>query len=90
MARPNCAIWFTSLPGMGKRDSSSIWRESIDSYGIGELVRSYLTIRQRGGELKLAGVGQKVLHVLTLTGLTKTFEIHADDAAALQSFGRKG
>jgi anti-sigma B factor antagonist len=63
--------------------------EFIDSYGIGELVRSYLTVRQRGGDLKLASVSQKVLHVLTLTGLTKTFEIHADDAAALQAFGHK-
>ena len=63
--------------------------EFIDSYGIGELVRSYLAVRQRGGDLKLAGVNQKVLSVLTLTGLTKTFEIHPDDAAAIAAFGRK-
>ena len=63
--------------------------EIVDSYGIGELVRSYLTARQRGGELKLASVNQKALHVLTIAGLTKTFEIHTDDRAALQAFRPK-
>jgi anti-anti-sigma factor len=61
----------------------------IDSYGIGELVRAYLAVRQQGGEMKLAAVTPRVLHVLELTGLTKTFEIHADEKAALQAFGAK-
>jgi anti-sigma B factor antagonist len=34
--------------------------EFIDSYGIGELVRSYSVVRQAGGEMKLSGVSQRV------------------------------
>ena len=38
--------------------------EFIDSYGIGELVRSYSVVRQTGGEMKLAGVKPNVLEIL--------------------------
>jgi anti-sigma B factor antagonist len=61
--------------------------ESIDSYGIGELVRSYSVVRQTGGEIKLAAVNQKVLDVLEISRLNKLFEIHPRDDAALQAFG---
>jgi anti-sigma B factor antagonist len=61
--------------------------EYIDSYGVGELVRSYSVIRQTGGELKLACVNQKVLDVLEISRLSRIFEIYAEEVAALQSFG---
>jgi anti-sigma B factor antagonist len=38
--------------------------EFMDSYGIGELTRCCSIVRQAGGEMKLAGVDQKVLVVL--------------------------
>jgi anti-sigma B factor antagonist len=62
--------------------------EYVDSYGVGELVRSYSVIRQTGGELKLACVNQKVLDVLEISRLNRIFEIHADEGAALQAFGQ--
>jgi anti-sigma B factor antagonist len=49
--------------------------EVIDSYGVGELVRSYSVVRQMGGEIKLAGVNQKVLDVLSVCRLNTFFEI---------------
>lgn len=61
--------------------------EFLDSYGVGELVRSYSVVRQMGGELKLGGVNQKVLGVLEICRLDKFFEIYSDEGAALQSFG---
>ena len=61
--------------------------EFIDSYGIGELARSYSVVRQAGGEMKLADVNQKVLDVLTISRLNTIFEIYAREAAALEAFG---
>jgi anti-anti-sigma factor len=60
--------------------------EVIDSYGVGELVRSYSVVRQMGGEIKLAGVNQKVLDVLSVCRLNTFFEICLGEEAALQAF----
>ena len=60
--------------------------EFVDSYGIGELVRCYSAVRQAGGELKLAGVNQKVLEVLAISRLNAFFEMHPDEEAALRAF----
>jgi len=60
--------------------------ETIDSYGIGELARCYSAVRQAGGEVKLAGVSQKVLEVLEISRLNTFFDICADEAAALRTF----
>jgi anti-anti-sigma factor len=62
--------------------------EVIDSYGVGELVRSYSVVRQMGGEIKLAGVSQKVLDVLNVCRLNTFFEIYPGEDAALQAFGQ--
>ncbi|MGD0956486.1 MAG: STAS domain-containing protein [Candidatus Acidiferrales bacterium] len=63
--------------------------EFIDSYGIGELVRSYSVVRQAGGEMKLAGVNQMVLEVLEISRLNKLFEIYPHEHAALRAFGQR-
>jgi anti-sigma B factor antagonist len=60
--------------------------EFIDSYGIGELVRSYSVVRQAGGAMKLAVVNPKVLEVLTISRLNTVFEIYPDESDALQAF----
>ncbi len=61
--------------------------EFVDSSGIGELLRSYFVVRQRGGEMKLACLNAKVLHVLTISRMNTVFEIHAAEDAALKAFG---
>jgi anti-sigma B factor antagonist len=63
--------------------------EFVDSYGIGELARSYSVIRQMGGEMKLADVDQKVLDVLEISRLNTLFEIYSGEDAALQAFGQR-
>jgi anti-sigma B factor antagonist len=63
--------------------------EFIDSYGIGELIRSYSVVRQVGGEMKLAGVPKKILEVLEISRLNTFFEIYSEEDAALQAFGRR-
>jgi anti-sigma B factor antagonist len=58
----------------------------IDSFGIGELVRSYTTVRKNAGDMKLVEVSKKVHDMLQITHLDKMFEPHADEDAALRSF----
>jgi anti-sigma B factor antagonist len=61
----------------------------IDSDGMGELVRCYTSVRQRGGEMKLAHLNQHVQNIFNVTRLNTLFEIYAEERAALQSFGER-
>jgi anti-sigma B factor antagonist len=58
----------------------------IDSFGIGELVRSYATVRKKGGEMVLSHISPKVLTLLQITKLHTLFEIHTDEPTALRRF----
>jgi anti-sigma B factor antagonist len=59
----------------------------IDSSGLGELVKSYTTVRGHGGQLKLVAVSQRVHDLLRMTKLNLVLEIEPDEATAIQSFG---
>ncbi|MGA9529468.1 MAG: STAS domain-containing protein [Terriglobales bacterium] len=58
----------------------------IDSSGVGELVKTHTTIRNKGGELKLASLNKRVHDLLELTRLASVFDIQKDEPSALQSF----
>ncbi|MBI3665138.1 MAG: STAS domain-containing protein [Acidobacteria bacterium] len=58
----------------------------IDSSGIGELVSSFTTVKNQGGQLKLLNLQKKVHDLLQITKLYTVFEVHTDEAAALKSF----
>jgi anti-sigma B factor antagonist len=58
----------------------------IDSSGVGELVSSYTTVRNAGGELKLLNLTQKVQDVLYVTKLYTVFDIKDDEFTAVKSF----
>jgi anti-sigma B factor antagonist len=58
----------------------------IDSSGIGLLVRSLATIKQRGGNLKLVQPSKFAVQTLRLVGVLNLFEIFQDDEAAVGSF----
>jgi anti-sigma B factor antagonist len=58
----------------------------IDSSGLGELVSGFTTVKNSGGELKLANLTQKVNDLLTVTKLYTVFEVHNDEKAAVESF----
>ncbi len=62
----------------------------IDSFGIGELTRSYASVRKQGGELKLLHVTQKVYDLLEITRLSAVFDFYSDEEAALRSFNLPG
>ncbi|MBS1840226.1 MAG: STAS domain-containing protein [Acidobacteria bacterium] len=58
----------------------------LDSSGIGELVRNYLTVIKSGGTMKVVGLSAKVEEILKITQLYKVFPEFPDEEAALKSF----
>lgn len=59
---------------------------SMDSSGLGELVRSKVTAARRGAEIKLLNLDMRVYELLTISALVPAFEIFEDEAEALASF----
>jgi len=60
----------------------------LDSSGIGELARLYVTVLKSGGEMKVVGLTRNVEEVLKITHLYEVFPEFPDVEAALQSFPR--
>jgi len=58
----------------------------IDSSGVGELVSSFTTVRNAGGELKLLALTKKVQDVLYVTKLYTVFDVKDDEFTAVKSF----
>jgi len=59
----------------------------IDSSGVGELVKAHTTMKNQGGQLKLANLNKRVDDLLQLTRLSAVFDIQKDEASAIKSFG---
>jgi anti-sigma B factor antagonist len=57
----------------------------IDSSGLGELVTSFTTVRNQGGELKLLNLTRRVRDLLQITKLLTVFEVFTSEAEALKS-----
>ncbi|MFQ6038164.1 MAG: STAS domain-containing protein [Candidatus Aminicenantales bacterium] len=60
--------------------------EFIDSFGVGEILASYISTHNLGGKLKIAKISKKLYLVFQVTTLTKVLEIFDDEEVALQSF----
>ena len=58
----------------------------LDSSGIGELVRNYMTVVKKGGAIKVVGLAPKVEEILKVTQLYQVFPEFPDEASALESF----
>jgi anti-sigma B factor antagonist len=58
----------------------------IDSSGIGELVAGFTRVRDKGGQLKLLNLTQRVKDLLRITKLYTVFDVHDDETRAVQSF----
>ncbi len=62
--------------------------EFIDSFGVGQILASYISTQHLGGKLKLCRISDKLLLIFKITMLDKVLDIHADCDHALESFGR--
>lgn len=58
----------------------------MDSYGLGEIVASYISISNAGGRLKLTNLLPRIHLMFEVTGLEKVFEIVDDEKAAVAGF----
>jgi anti-sigma B factor antagonist len=60
--------------------------EYLDSSGVGELVRNYMSVVKKGGAMKVVGLAPKVEEILKVTQLYQVFPEFPDEASALESF----
>ncbi|MBC7928868.1 MAG: STAS domain-containing protein [Bryobacteraceae bacterium] len=60
----------------------------IDSAGLGEMLGSYTSVRNRGGDLKLLNVQKKIHDLLQITRLYTIFETFEDEATAIASYSK--
>lgn len=58
----------------------------MDSGGLGEIVRSYTTVKRAGGELKLLNATKRISDLLTITKLITVFEIYEEEGEAVKSY----
>jgi anti-anti-sigma factor len=58
----------------------------LDSSGIGELVRNYMSVVKQGGTMKVVGLGPKVEAILRITQLHQVFQEFPDEQSAMESF----
>jgi len=58
----------------------------IDSFGVGEILASYISTHNLGGKLKLARISKKLYLIFQVTMLTKVLDIFEEEDSALQSF----
>src|ERR1700733_1010789 len=58
----------------------------IDSAGLGEIVRSYTTVKNRGGQLKLVNLTKRITDLLMITKLLTVFETFESEQDALKSY----
>lgn len=58
----------------------------MDSAGVGELVSVYTSVKNRGGELKLAALTKKIHDLLQITQLMTIFDTYENVPEAVTSF----
>jgi len=58
----------------------------IDSFGVGEILASYISTHNLGGKLKIARISKKLYLVFQITMLTKVLEIFDEEQRAIESF----
>jgi anti-sigma B factor antagonist len=58
----------------------------IDSSGIGILVRTLTSAKQRGGSVKLVSPSKLAMQTLKIVGLLNLFEVFDDEGKAVASY----
>ncbi len=60
--------------------------ENLDSSGIGELARVYVSVVKVNGQLKVVGLSPRVEEIFKITQLYQVFPEFPSEEAALRSF----
>lgn len=61
---------------------------TVDSSGIGSLVRCKAALDKNGGGMKIVGARAAILHALSLVRLDAMFEFYPDENTAAASFAK--
>ena len=59
----------------------------VDSAGIGVLIAKYLSVRRKGGDLRLLRLSSRTHHALEITHLLTVFQTFDTEEEAVRSFG---
>ena len=59
----------------------------VGSAGLGALIGFAKQAREKGGDVKLLNVPERIFKIIELLGFTKVLQVHNDEPAALASFG---
>jgi anti-sigma B factor antagonist len=60
--------------------------QSMNSSGLSMLITALTTMKNAGGDLKVAGASKKIESLLTITKLSRVFELHPSVKKAISSF----
>jgi anti-sigma B factor antagonist len=60
---------------------------AMDSCGVGELVARFVSVRQKGGDIRLLHLSSRSYRVMQISKLLEVFESFDSEPAALASFG---
>ena len=61
----------------------------IDSFGVGVIAAKYVSVRRKGGEIKLLKLSPRSHQVMTISGLLRIFEAYDSEEDALRSFSTR-
>lgn len=59
---------------------------TIDSSGIGAMIKSFTSVKEAGGKLKVLKPSRMARQLLSITGLLSVLETYEDEKAAISSF----
>jgi anti-sigma B factor antagonist len=60
----------------------------IDSFGVGVIAAKYVSVRRKGGEVKLMKLSPRSHQVMSISGLLRIFESFESEEEAIKSFSR--
>jgi anti-sigma B factor antagonist len=60
----------------------------IDSFGVGVIASKYVSVRRKGGDVKLLRLSPRSLRVMRIAGLLKIFQSFESEEEALNSFAQ--
>jgi anti-sigma B factor antagonist len=58
----------------------------IDSAGVGALIAKYVSLRRRGGDLRLVSLSDRVRRVITIARLLDVFDTFESEDLAVRSY----
>jgi anti-anti-sigma factor len=61
----------------------------IDSFGVGVIAAKFVSVRRKGGDMKLLRLSPRTHRVMKISGLLKIFQSFESEDEGLSSFAKK-